>query len=198
MSSCKYCGEYIEFRYINGRSTPVHPSGNWCNQDADNGSNYTDDPFRYGYFGNSYENVCRKTYCPECRDEVFFIKHNGGSIWVDSLGWPWPKHSCMHNDEEEIPSWYRFFKNNIKSEKDEINHAVVTDVTRINSTVNYPARMMLNIDLGNKKGVIFTEANTTTKYLLGQYIIINNTKKVILFSSHDVKPLFNMDKLIKL
>jgi hypothetical protein len=27
---------------------------------------------------------------------VFFIRHNGGSVWVDPpLGWPWWKHGCF-------------------------------------------------------------------------------------------------------
>jgi len=31
---------------------------------------------------------------------VFFIRHNGGSVWVDPpLGWPWDKHGCMYPDE---------------------------------------------------------------------------------------------------
>lgn len=33
--------------------------------------------------------------CPYCRKDVFFIRHNGGSFWVDLLGWPWPKHECF-------------------------------------------------------------------------------------------------------
>src|SRR5579883_2452996 len=35
------------------------------------------------------------TRCPECGADVYFIRHNGGSVWVDELGWPWPKHACF-------------------------------------------------------------------------------------------------------
>ena len=38
------------------------------------------------------------TQCPSCAADVFFIRHNGGSVWVDELGWPWPKHPCMDTD----------------------------------------------------------------------------------------------------
>ncbi len=31
------------------------------------------------------------------RVDVFFIRHNGGWLWVDELGWPWPKHGCFDN-----------------------------------------------------------------------------------------------------
>jgi hypothetical protein len=49
---------------------------------------------------------CRATTCPECGAEVFFIRHNGGSVWVDELGWPWPKHGCF--DESSSTTGYRF------------------------------------------------------------------------------------------
>jgi len=29
---------------------------------------------------------------------VYFVRHNGGSVWFDSLGKPWPKHSCFFDD----------------------------------------------------------------------------------------------------
>jgi hypothetical protein len=41
------------------------------------------------------ENFCRPTSCPECGCRVYFVRHNGGSVWFDSLGWPWPKHGCF-------------------------------------------------------------------------------------------------------
>lgn len=34
--------------------------------------------------------------CPVCRKPVFFVRpQNGGSVYFDSLGPPWPKHPCM-------------------------------------------------------------------------------------------------------
>src|SRR4051812_46758521 len=26
---------------------------------------------------------------------VFFVRHNGWSVWFDSLGWSWPKYACF-------------------------------------------------------------------------------------------------------
>lgn len=44
------------------------------------------------------ESRCYMTFCPECGESVFFIRHNGGSVWIDSpLGPPWYKHSCFDN-----------------------------------------------------------------------------------------------------
>lgn len=42
----------------------------------------------------------RRTKCPECSQPVFFVRHNGGSVWFDSLGQPWPKHPCMASESD--------------------------------------------------------------------------------------------------
>lgn len=37
--------------------------------------------------------------CPACGDQVFFYRSpNGGAVYFDGLGWPWPKHPCMDID----------------------------------------------------------------------------------------------------
>jgi hypothetical protein len=45
------------------------------------------------------------TSCPECGAEVYFIRHNGGSVWVDELGWPWPRHGCFDKPNEPTRSF---------------------------------------------------------------------------------------------
>lgn len=44
------------------------------------------------------DDFCRPTTCPVCGASVFFVRHNGGSVWFDDLGWPWPKHACFDDD----------------------------------------------------------------------------------------------------
>jgi len=44
---------------------------------------------------DQYLDTCRPTKCPRCGDSVFFVRHNGGSVWFDELGPPWPKHGCF-------------------------------------------------------------------------------------------------------
>ena len=38
------------------------------------------------------QDVCFETTSPECGESVYFVRHNDGCVWLDSLGWPWPKH----------------------------------------------------------------------------------------------------------
>jgi len=40
----------------------------------------------------------RQTTCPECGSKVYFVRHNGGSVWFDELRPPWPKHGCFDDD----------------------------------------------------------------------------------------------------
>ncbi len=40
---------------------------------------------------------CRPTSCQYCGEHVFFVRYNGGCVWFDALGKPWPKHQCYNN-----------------------------------------------------------------------------------------------------
>ncbi len=42
--------------------------------------------------------------CPVCGDKVFFHQAvNGGRVYFDSLGPPWPKHPCTDNRPAALP-----------------------------------------------------------------------------------------------
>lgn len=89
MATCSRCGNPVEFRYVDGRCIPLHLWGGCTN--AASGST-TD----YSGYSRSEEACCFLTNCPECSEPVFFLRHNGGSVWIDPpLGPPWFKHPCM-------------------------------------------------------------------------------------------------------
>jgi hypothetical protein len=41
------------------------------------------------------EDFTRQSRCPVCGAYVYFVRHNGGSMYFDDLGSPWPKHGCF-------------------------------------------------------------------------------------------------------
>ena len=91
MTRCMYCGGAIEFRYVGGICTPIHLDGNACTGDGDRPVAPTIRLIESAYAAD----YCRRTRCPwNPAHEVFFIRHNGGSVYVEDLGWPWPKHEC--------------------------------------------------------------------------------------------------------
>lgn len=59
------------------------------------------------WFPKELDDVCGSSTCPKCGTGVFFIRHNGGCVWLDRLGWPWPKHGCFEYTE---PAWMGFFR----------------------------------------------------------------------------------------
>jgi hypothetical protein len=86
MPYCDRCGQEIEFRYVHGRLAPIHLSGG-C------GADYVE---RDHYRSYASDSRCWSTNCPKCQSPVFFVRHNGGNVWVDPpLGWPWWKHGCF-------------------------------------------------------------------------------------------------------
>jgi hypothetical protein len=91
MVPCNLCGELIEIRWVNGRRTPIH--GFRACGGARGGVSQ-----RRRF--EVTESTCRLTRCEHCKRDVFFIRHNGGSVWLDPpLGYPWIKHACMYPEE---------------------------------------------------------------------------------------------------
>jgi len=90
---------------MEGRCVPIHPGGGWhCGSGSNSGDGYVAARERSDW---AFKDFTRPTKCPECGADVFFIRHNGGSVWVDELGWPWPKHACFDNDAAatEFTAW---------------------------------------------------------------------------------------------
>lgn len=93
MSFCSRCGGAVDFRYVSGRCIPLHRTGR-C--EATGGTAIT-----YSGYSVSHDSACFSTSCPKCKGDVFFIRHNGGSVWIDPpLGPPWTKHGCFESPSE--------------------------------------------------------------------------------------------------
>lgn len=90
MANCHQCGNPIIFRYVDGVCTPIH-TNDGCFLGTTGGA--IED---YAGYREDRNSQCFPTNCPECGDDVFFIRHNGGCVWVDPpLGYPWYKHGCF-------------------------------------------------------------------------------------------------------
>lgn len=87
---CEFCGEDLDFRKIGGVTVPLHPAGSTCRGKK--------------YYRSENIDRCVFTFCPKCEGEVYFVRHNGGSVWFDSLGRPWPKHGCFDDTAHPLPA----------------------------------------------------------------------------------------------
>ena len=169
MSVCNKCGNHIEFRYVNGRCIPLHLDGS-C---IDGGWSYA---FDYSGYNVSQESACFSTHCPKCNDVVFFIRHNGGSVWIDPpLGPPWIKHTCFEPESSEKTSLACEYKINfeqIERKNRSIKIGVIKS-TKVNWKKTFTLALM---DIGHKDPMkIFIKFNAG--FLIGKlclYDQVNN------------------------
>jgi hypothetical protein len=88
--TCSRCGNPVTFRYLDGRCIPIHSNGH-CVIGP------------YEGFRTAEESTCFATKCDKCGRDVFFIRHNGGSVWIDPpLGPPWNKHEHMNFFDQPV------------------------------------------------------------------------------------------------
>ena len=102
MQKCKKCGGKIIFRTVDGRVKPIHLSGGCYGNYGrySPGANVTKAPPRLAApIGASLTSYLRpNAKCPVCGVQVFFFQSdNGGRVFFDDVGWPWPKHPCTDN-----------------------------------------------------------------------------------------------------
>jgi hypothetical protein len=86
--TCQFCGGEIVFRVIRGRTTPLHIGDEKCEGRK--------------LYRKEQEGIAHPTKCPRCGGAVFFLRNNGGSVWLESIGWPWPKHPCFENESANV------------------------------------------------------------------------------------------------
>ncbi len=115
MDSCWYCGQEIEFRWIDGAPRPIHLSGGWCSGERSDDGVY---PLRrplpvqepVGRASSRWPvgharcdlgvALTHPTVCPLCGAIIFFHTNgNGDCVFFDDLGPPWPKHACLRSDD---------------------------------------------------------------------------------------------------
>ncbi len=169
MATCNLCGDAIEFKEVNGICTPMHRSGR-C-KGAPPGNSYRD-------FKISPDSCCYSTKCPECREEVFFIRHNGGSVWIDHpLGPPWYKHSCFLEVNSKSP------RDETLSNEFKLNREFLDE----NETLTVVSMIDVSYFKKSTRAIILNGNNTSTYILLsgnagsilGKLCVYNKAKNIL-------------------
>lgn len=104
MPKCSNCGGEIIFRYMDGLCTPIHLSGGCFgyNQSASKPRKKKKKQKKEPKFQVAYNNytsfINPNASCPVCGEQVFFYQSkDGGRVFFDEIGPPWPKHPCTDN-----------------------------------------------------------------------------------------------------
>lgn len=188
MPICSQCGGEIEIRHVRGKRVPIHVDGPCSLRDG----GWVVRPYepyepRATY---SYENTCRPSRCPRCRKDVFFIQHNSGSVWVNELGWPWPKHECFEPDK-----WYSYIITGANGLSDSRNSiaGVVVAARRLGDE-EHGYYLGLAIDGGKgKRACVAIPGDATSKYYLGTIAVVHPESRKVVMSTHRTVELLPID-----
>lgn len=172
MGTCSRCGDAVDFRIFNGRCVPIHQSGG-C---AAFGGGVT-----HRGRCEASESACFLTRCPEgCGVNVYFIRYNGGCVWVDTpLGYPWYKHACMY--PENVGAGINLtldgsIANNDPSSSSNLMLAVV-------KIVEFSASISELMLIAGAEGEWHCNIKTDCRFLAGELVIVDLVR-VLLFPFH--------------
>ena len=172
MSFCTYCGDAITFRYINGRCIPLHSSGA-CHPNLH--KTFTDFTKEH----HALESVCYLTHCPVCHVAVFFVRHNGGSVWLDGpLGAPWHKHACFNNYERNSETLMPESSNQLYPLSTMENYGGSAGVIRFARVMEDHESTECILETGGE-GAYFLDIKNNAGYLLGRLCELENDKHII-------------------
>lgn len=178
MGKCYNCGGEIVFRFIDGKPTPIHTnsSNGYCgNNQLKNNSDKS----------ITFESFCTRTNCPQCGSLVFFLRHNGGSVWVDKLGIPWPKHACFDNSPE--PKWIKQIR-----EKSTPLNSPITGVVFSASITNKGIQLIVNGQKSTWYEVIIKSQNTSD-FFIGKLLVIDQPSMKVIFSDFPTMDAISID-----
>ena len=173
MTVCAKCGQPVEFRFLDGRPIPLHFEGGCSSSQGTNSGERV---------RRSDESSCIRTKCPKCSDAVFFIRHNGGSVWIDPpLGPPWYRHGCMDVAGQSGSSGARQRTSIVDVELlDELGEreGIITGVVKISEICEDRRRTLLTIEVGEAEDlVVLVKGGADT--FVGKIVIVDGPQRLI-------------------
>jgi hypothetical protein len=110
---------------------------------------------------------------------VFFIRHNGGSVWVNELGWPWPKHACFDKPGEPT---HRFTLNSVKALR--LHQPRLGIIRRISGNATYD-EPLIEIQLTDSSRITLVLRSTPFDLgLEGSLVVISETDRLLIHQQH--------------
>jgi len=179
MPICSRCGSEIEFRYIDGRCVPLHLYGGGCSGSA------RSDVYDYAGYSRSKESSCFLTSCPECGDKVYFIRHNGGSVWIDPpLGLPWYKHHCMDHSYAVAKGIRSPVVTESALAKFRRREGLIIGVVKEAEASASKRCSLINIETGKDQSIILL-MNNNAGFLVGRLVLYDQLGKSVSWIEND-------------
>lgn len=178
----------VEFVTIDGRAIPLHPFGG-CS-----GRNGTTD----GRVVRNPDSQCIKTNCAQCGAAVFFIRHNGGSVFIDPpLGPPWNCHSCMPRKQAGAVAAQAQDTFYVSPEARELLTRVrglITGVVTQAEVLPGQQGAMLTIAVAQSEPLVLLMRSPST-YFLGKMVILRPAKR-LLYSAENPTEVFAVERAL--
>jgi hypothetical protein len=177
MPACSRCGGSIEFRYIDGRCVPLHVAGGGWSCGGYDGSRIVD----YAGYSRSDESCCFLTTCPECGDKVYFVRYNGGSVWINPpLGWPWYKHSCMDRPNSSPSSGRSALVSNSSLIASRQGKGLIIGIVKEAETSASKRCTVINLETGKDQNVVLLLKNNAG-FLVGRLVVYDQKSRIVLW-----------------
>jgi len=133
----------------------------------------------------------RPSKCPECGEDVFFIRHNGGSVWVDPpLGPPWDKHACFDKPNEPT----RIFST-WSAKSAGLTNPKLGIIKRIQSDPRY-AEPVIEIELTDSSRVsLILRWTPNDSSMVGGLVFISEEEGLLLHQKHAEMPFHSFRRI---
>jgi hypothetical protein len=130
----------------------------------------------------------------ECGQPVYFIRHNGGSVWVDPpLGPPWHKHRCYYDDDQAEPDWLTYLRKQTAGQSGSRNVVGWVVKTKwVKQNTHGPTRILLAIDGGQVRRCVAIRCSSTATYHLDTLVIVDIENERVISSRFDTFPLLKI------
>lgn len=188
MARCRDCGMPVEFVTIDGRAIPLHPFGGCSGR-----SGTTD-----GRVVRSPDSQCIKTNCAQCGAAVFFIRHNGGSVFIDPpLGPPWDRHPCMPRKQAGAVATQAQDTFYVSPEARELLirvRGLITGVVTQAEVLPGQHGAMLTIAVAQAEPLVLLMRSPST-YFLGKMVILRPAKR-LLYSAENPTEVFAVERAL--
>src|SRR5690606_7461222 len=131
----------------------------------------------------SFDDCCRRSKCRYCKVWVYWIRHNGGTVILDELGWPWPKHQCFRLSPD--PAWFGYFRSQKAESRASGLLGVVIKAKFFDTDDRGPARVHLAIDFGTERKCVAVEGIHFPQHFEGRMAIVSKDNQELLTSNRE-------------
>lgn len=149
-----------------------------------------------GHFRSTAGYVNPNAICPVCHSQVFFVQcENGGRVFFDELGPPWPKHPCTDNgavprktNHQSVPGkdprwreaeWTPFLVDGIAKRHDVSEVSGVVNGVRVNLFLPYTQKHLDALfQIRVPSGAVLDSISSPDEYQISMLVLTDEVRVI--------------------